>query len=239
MEYQLYIQGMTCQNCLVEIMGKMNSIQGVSNVEVSLETGKTILRSTKQIHIDKLSRILGEKYTISKDKIKFKQFQPNTESKLKALFPLFLIFGYLILAMLFLAHLTDASLKDAMLYFMGLFFITFSFFKFLDYKGFPVSFSRYDPLAKKSLFYAKIYPFLETVLGISFLFSWQLPLTLGLTLVLLSITTYGVVQSILNKSEIDCACLGTALRLPMTEATLIENGIMIMMSCILILDYLL
>ena len=239
MEYHLYIQGMTCQNCLEEIMGKMNSIQGVSNVEVSLETGKTILRSTKQIHIDKLSRILGEKYTISKDKIEFKQYQPNTESKLKALFPLFLIFGYLILAMLFLAHLTDASLKGAMLYFMGLFFITFSFFKFLDYKGFPVSFSRYDPLAKKSLFYAKIYPFLETVLGISFLFSWQLPLILGLTLVLLSITTYGVVQSILNKSEIDCACLGTAIRLPMTEATLIENGIMIMMSCILILDYLL
>ena len=239
MEYHLYIQGMTCQNCLEEIMGKMNSIQGVSYVDVSLETGKTILRSTKQIHIDKLSRILGEKYTISKDKIEFKQYKPNTESKLKALFPLFLIFGYLILAMLFLAHLTDASLKDAMLYFMGLFFITFSFFKFLDYKGFPVSFSRYDPLAKKSFFYAKIYPFLETVLGISFLFSWQLPLILGLTLVLLSITTYGVVQSILNKSEIDCACLGTAIRLPMTEATLIENGIMIMMSCILILDYLL
>ena len=239
MEYHLYIQGMTCQNCLLEIIEKINSIEGVSNVEVSLETGKTILRSTQQIHINKLSRILGEKYTISKDKIEFKQYQPNTESKLKALFPLFLIFGYLILAMLFLAHLTDASLKGAMLYFMGLFFITFSFFKFLDYKGFPVSFSRYDPLAKKSLFYAKIYPFLETVLGISFLFSWQLPLILGLTLVLLSITTYGVVQSILNKSEIDCACLGTALKLPMTEATLIENGIMIMMSCILILDYLL
>ena len=239
MEYQLYIQGMTCQNCLVEVMEKMNSIQGVSNVEVSLETGKTILRSTKKIHIDKLSKILGEKYTILKDKIEFKQYQPNSESKLKALFPLFLIFGYLIFATLFLTHLTDASLKGAMLYFMGLFFITFSFFKFLDYKGFPVLFSRYDPLAKKSLFYAKIYPFLETVLGISFLFSWQLPLMLGLTLILLSITTYGVVQSILNKSEIDCACLGTALRLPMTEATLIENGIMIMMSCILILGYIL
>tara|TARA_Y100000385_G_C12979849_1_gene587904 strand:- start:248 stop:910 length:663 start_codon:yes stop_codon:yes gene_type:complete len=220
-------------------MEKINSIEGVSNVEVSLETGETIFRSTRQIHTNKLNKILGEKYTISKDKIEFKQHQPNTESKLKALFPLFLIFGYLILATLFLSHLTDTSLKGAMLYFMGLFFITFSFFKFLDYKGFPVSFSRYDPLAKKSLFYAKIYPFLETVLGISFLFSWQLPLILGLTLVLLSITTYGVVQSILNKSEIDCACLGTALRLPMTEATLIENGIMIMMSCILILDYLL
>tara|TARA_B100000886_G_scaffold24456_1_gene15665 strand:+ start:2349 stop:3068 length:720 start_codon:yes stop_codon:yes gene_type:complete len=239
MEYHLYIQGMTCQNCLEEIIGKINSIDGVSNVQVSLETGKTILRSTQEITINKLSRILGEKYTISNDKIEFKQHQPKTESKLKALFPLFLIFGYLILATLFLKYLTDVSLKGTMLYFMGLFFITFSFFKFLDYKGFPVSFSRYDPLAKKSLFYAKIYPFLETFLGISFLFSWQLPVVLGLTLIVLSITTYGVVQSILNKTAIDCACLGTALKLPMTEATLIENGIMIMMSCILILGYIL
>ena len=237
MKYHHYIQGMTCQNCLEEIMGKVNSIEGVSNVKVSLETGKIIFRSTQQISINKLNRILGEKYTISKDKVEIKQYQPNTESKFKGLFPLFLIFGYLILATLFLTHLTDVSLKGAMLYFMGLFFITFSFFKFLDYKSFPESFSRYDPLAKKSLFYAKIYPFLETFLGISFLFSWQLPIALGFTLIVLSITTYGVFQSILNKSAIYCACLGTSLKLPMTEATLIENGIMIMMSCILILGY--
>ena len=237
MEHYLHIHGMTCQNCVNDIMGKMNSIEGVSNVKVSLETGKTTLRSTHQISLSKLSTILGVKYTISKNKTEFMEHQPNSKSKLKGLFPLFLIFGYLILATLFLTYLTGASLKGMMLYFMGLFFIAFSFFKFLDYKGFSISFSRYDPLAKKSLLYAKIYPFLETVLGISFLLSWQLPFTLGITLIVLSITTYGVVQSILNKSGIDCACLGTALKLPMTEATLIENGIMIIMSCILILGY--
>jgi len=46
-------------------------------------------------------------------------------------------------------------------------------------------------------------------------------------------------QTILSKSAIQCACLGTALKLPMTEATLIENGIMIVMSCIIILDFIL
>ena len=35
-------------------------------------------------------------------------------------------------------------------------------------------------------------------------------------------TTFGVIKAC-QKSQIECACLGTALKLPMTEATLIEN----------------
>jgi hypothetical protein len=38
------------------------------------------------------------------------------------------------------------------------------------------------------------------------------------------------VQSLLNKRQIQCACLGTALKLPMTQATFIENAIMIAMA---------
>ena len=63
--------------------------------------------------------------------------------------------------------------------------------------------------------------------------------SLRIDFVLLSITTYGVMQTILSKTAIQCACLGTALNLPMTEATLIENGIMIVMSCIMILGFIL
>lgn len=237
MEQHLHILGMTCQNCRKEILEKINFIEEVSDVEVSFETGKTILRSTQQIPLIQLNRVLGNKYTVSEDKGEFIKLELNAESKVKSLFPLFLIFGYLISATLFLSHLTDASLEGAMLYFMGLFFITFSFFKFLDYQGFPTLFSQYDPLAKRSLLYARIYPFLETGLGISYLLSWQLPITLGLTLIVLSLTSYGVLQTIYSKSSIQCACLGTSLKLPMTEATLIENGIMIVMSCILILGY--
>ena len=71
------------------------------------------------------------------------------------------------------------------------------------------------------------------------MFSWQLPLILGITLLILSLTTYGVLKSLINKSEIQCACLGTALNLPMTEATLLENGIMIIMSLMLLMEYIL
>jgi hypothetical protein len=39
----------------------------------------------------------------------------------------------------------------------------------------------------------------------------------------------------LNKKSISCACLGTTLKLPMTEATFIENALMIIMAFILLI----
>lgn len=75
-----------------------------------------------------------------------------------------------------------------------------------------------------------MYPFIETSLGIMFLFRWQIKTALIITLVILSITTIGVINTFLDKKKINCACLGTAIKLPMTEATLIENIIMLVMS---------
>ena len=129
------------------------------------------------------------------------------------------------------------NLERSMQIFMGLFFIVFSFFKFLDYKGFPDSFKRYDPLAKRIPGYARIYPFIETFLGIAYLAELELPRVLLITLVILSFTTFGVFRTLIKKSEIECACLGTRMKLPMTEATLIENGVMLTMSIILLKGY--
>jgi hypothetical protein len=44
-----------------------------------------------------------------------------------------------------------------------------------------------------------------------------------------------VVQQLRQKSAIQCACLGTALNLPMTEATLFENSIMLLMASSMLL----
>tara|TARA_B100000929_G_scaffold33613_1_gene24374 strand:+ start:213 stop:593 length:381 start_codon:yes stop_codon:yes gene_type:complete len=123
-----------------------------------------------------------------------------------------------------------------MMDFMGLFFIVFSFFKFLDYKNFPNSFSMYDPLAKNIPIYGWIYPFIETILGIMFLSRINIILSLVLTIGILGITTIGVIKVLYNKENIQCACLGTAIKLPMTIATLIENGIMIVMAIITIIQ---
>ena len=123
-----------------------------------------------------------------------------------------------------------------MLDFMGLFYIVFGFFKMLDLKGFPESFKMYDPLAKRLPIYGWMYPFIETVVGIMFLMRFEVHLALITTLVVLGITTVGVTKTLMEKKSIRCACLGTTLKLPMTEATLIENTMMISMAAMLLLN---
>jgi hypothetical protein len=56
------------------------------------------------------------------------------------------------------------------------------------------------------------------------------------TLFILGCTTIGVTKTLLSKKSIRCACLGTALKLPMTEATFIENVIMILMAICMLLN---
>jgi hypothetical protein len=94
----------------------------------------------------------------------------------------------------------------------------------------------YDPLAKAIPVYAWIYPFIEITLGLMFLTRFHTEVALIATIVVLGITTIGVTKSLLDKKSIRCACLGTALKLPMTEATFIENLIMIVMAAWMLLS---
>ena len=157
-----------------------------------------------------------------------------SKSKLQQLQPLLLILGYITVATVLL-NFKRPNWDGAMMDFMGLFYIVFSFFKILDLKGFPDSFRMYDPLAKAVPAYGWVYPFIETALGLLFLMRLYIPIALVVTLIILGITTIGVTKTLLDKKSIQCACLGTALKLPMTEATFIENAIMIVMAILLIL----
>jgi hypothetical protein len=157
-------------------------------------------------------------------------------SKLEQLKPLFLIFGFLLLISSAL-NFRGFTALDFMLDFMGLFFFVFSLFKFLDLSGFSMSFAMYDPLAKRVPLYGRVYPFLELTLGFLLLAKIQLPIALLVTVILLSITTIGVCIVLLQKKQITCACLGTVLKLPMTQATFIENSVMIFMATFILLTH--
>lgn len=237
MNKSFIITGMTCMGCQNFVKQKIESLEDVINAEVSLERGIATINSKKTISENKLSNILGSKYSV-KTENNFKNFQ-NNNSKLKQLKPLILIFTYIIIFTFSYSYYFELTPKRGMQIFMGLFFIVFSFFKFLDYKGFPDSFKRYDPIAKIVPFYAEFYPFLETGLGISYLLEFKILISTILTILIISMTTFGVTKTLFQKSQIECACLGTALKLPMTEATLIENAIMLVMSSLLLLDYIL
>lgn len=230
MRQHVQIEGMTCQNCRQKVENRLTSFEGISNVSVSLEKAEAHFEVQHSVSISILSDYLGEKYTV-------KNLDASTrvlsDSKLKQLRPLFLIFFYVIAGSIFLSY--GKELSSYMTNFMGLFYIVFSFFKFLDYSTFPESFQRYDPIAKRFTFYAWVYPFIETSLGLCFLLQWQMEIALWLTLLILGSTTLGVLKQLLQKNELQCACLGTALNLPMTEATLIENIIMLSMAIGMIL----
>jgi len=243
MKHIYKIKGMTCGSCKASVENSLRDIDDVSDVEVNLENQEATITMDKHIDIVELQKSLASKYTITQKEVKnvFTSTQSSSfeieeeKSKLQQLKPLLLIIFYIASASVLLNY-KNWSWSEFMLDFMGLFYIVFSFFKMLDLKGFPESFRMYDPLAKRVPFYGKVYPFIETALGLMFLLRFEINIALIITLIVLGITTIGVTKTLLDKKSIRCACLGTALKLPMTEATFIENAIMIVMATLMLIN---
>ena len=232
----LQISGMTCEGCRLSVEDKLSTLNGVDNVHVDLTRGQAVIYSKNQINLSLIKETLPPKYSlINVEDVNLDTYGDITikASKIHQLKPLFIILGYIFIASILLNYKNWNS-SNAMLDFMGLFYIIFSFFKILDVKGFSMSFRMYDPLAKQAPIYGYIYPFIEVILGLMFLIRYEVNIALILTLIVLGITTIGVTQTLLNKRSIKCACLGTTLNLPMTEATFIENALMIIMAFSLI-----
>jgi cation transport ATPase len=244
MRHSYKITGMTCNNCKASVAKYLSKIDNIAIVTVNLEKGEAELTMDKHVSVQTLQNALPEKYTLTEKQEKnvfasssVSSFPIEENSKLQQLKPLLLIIFYIGVSSVFL-HYKNWSWNEFMLDFMGLFFIVFSFFKMLDLKGFPQSFKMYDPLAKRILIYGWVYPFIETALGLMFLMRFEVNIALIITLVVLGITTIGVTKTLLDKKSIKCACLGTTLKLPMTEATFIENAIMIVMAILMLTNLL-
>ena len=226
------ISGMTCNGCRSTVENKLSSLDGVDNAQVNLTNGEAIVYSKNPISFSLISNSLPSKYRVIRN-IPDQDNEIIKSNKIKQLKPLFIILGYISVTSILL-NFRNWNSTNAMLDFMGLFYIIFSFFKILDIKGFSKSFKMYDPLAKKITIYGYIYPFIEILLGLMFLTRIEVNIALLITIIILGITSVGVTKTLLNKRTINCACLGTTLKLPMTEATFIENAIMIIMAIVLL-----
>ena len=232
MKHLYKITGMTCNNCVAAVTDALLKVEAIQNVEVDLKMGEAAISMSSHIPLQTLKLAIPDKYAIVEKGNHSSEIMMSAieeKSKLQQLKPLLLIFLYLFSAS-FLLNYTDWNTGEAMLDFMGLFYIVFSFFKLLDLKDFPESFKMYDPLAKVIPAYGWAYPFIELALGLMFLMRFQVTAALIATILILGITTVGVSKTLLDKKSIRCACLGTALKLPMTEATFIENFIMLVMA---------
>ena len=118
--------------------------------------------------------------------------------------------------------------------FMGFFLVVFSMFKFFDMEGFADGFQMYDLLAKRFRPYAHIYPFIELALGLGYLSHWRPMLIYSATVVVLVFGAIGVVRALFKGLDIECACMGTVLHVPLSTVALIEDlGMATMASAML------
>ncbi|MBA4192606.1 MAG: hypothetical protein C0467_31950 [Planctomycetaceae bacterium] len=150
-------------------------------------------------------------------------------------YPLVLILLYL-LGAVGLAEVATGGFDGmrAMRHFMGGFFLAFSFFKLLDVPAFAQSYGSYDIIARWWLGYGYVYPFIELSLGAAYLANFQPVVTNVITLVVMGVGTVGVVQTLLARRKIRCACLGTVFNLPMSYVTLLEDVLMAGMAVMML-----
>lgn len=150
-------------------------------------------------------------------------------------YPLVLILLYL-LGAVGLAEVAAGGFDGmrAMTHFMAGFFLVFSFFKLLDVPAFAASYSSYDIVARRWHGYGYVYPFIELGLGAAYLADFRPVLTNIATLVVMGVSTVGVVQTLMARRKIRCACLGTVFNLPMSYVTLVEDLLMIGMAGVML-----
>jgi len=117
-----------------------------------------------------------------------------------------------------------------MLPFMGIVFLLLAGLKLIDIKGFSMMFSQYDLIAKRSMVYAKVYPFIELLLGIAFLLKFQIKIAAVITVLVMGIGAIGVGKNLFSKNKIRCACLGAKIKVPLTGFTLVEDIVMVVMG---------
>ncbi|MBS1946276.1 MAG: heavy metal translocating P-type ATPase [Bacteroidetes bacterium] len=239
MVHNYVITGMTCSSCQAKVQHALSGVEGVKNVSINLEQGLATIEMDKHIPVLVLREALKEypKYQLTELQNQHQEPVPEEEKRswMGTYKPILVIFGY-ILAVTLSIEAGSHSFRWAqwMSHFMAGFFLVFSFFKLLNLKGFAESYSMYDIIAKKWTGWGYVYAFAELLLGFAYLSGLAPLLTNSVTFAVMSVSIIGVLQSVLDKRKIKCACLGDVFNLPMSTVTIIEDGLMIAMSAIMI-----
>ncbi len=236
MTHTYQVTGMTCSNCEANVRNSLLVLPDITAVNASKDSGTATVTMTKHVALAEMQKALGgenAKYKISAPN--HNEIAEQTKSWFETYKPILLIFAY-ITVISFLAQLGNDHFMGMMWmnHFMAGFFLVFSFFKLLNLSGFAESYVMYDVLARRIPAWSYIYAFTELALGIAFLIDFNPLLTATITLLVMSVSIIGVLQSVLNKRKIQCACLGAVFNLPMSTVTIIEDGLMIGMSAVMI-----
>lgn len=233
MTHTYKVTGMTCESCEAKVKSSLLMLPNVTEVEVSKEKQSATITMDKHIALSIFQNALDKKYSITATE--HNETAEQAKNWFSTYKPILIIFAYITtISIIAGTQHTTFHWMLAMNIFMAGFFLTFSFFKMLDLKGFAESYSMYDIIAKKVKAWGFVYAFIELGLGIAYATNFQPLATYIVTLVVMTISIIGVLQSVLNKRKIECACLGAVFNLPMSTVTIIEDALMIAMSGIML-----
>ena len=237
MTHTYQLTGMTCGGCENKVKSNLLVLPDVTSVEVSKDTNSATISMDKHIGLDTLQQALGgtdSKYQISA--AHHSETLEEAKSWAETYKPILLIFGYVTAISLVVSWQSSGiNFMVFMRVFMAGFFLTFSFFKMLNLKAFAESYAMYDIVAKKFGAWGYIYAFIELGLGLSFALNLSPVIVNWVTLIVMTVSILGVLESVLNKKKIQCACLGAVFNLPMSTVTIVEDAIMIAMSAAMLI----
>ncbi|MBP7388759.1 MAG: cation transporter [Chitinophagales bacterium] len=236
MTHTYQVTGMTCGSCEAKVKSALFTLPDVTSVEVSKDNNSATISMSKHISISDLQNAIGAEGKYKITATQYSEVAEQAKSWLATYKPILLIFAY-ITSVTLLVQLTNHHFifMQWMQHFMAGFFLTFSFFKMLDLKSFAESYIMYDVVAKRIPAWGYLYAFIELSLGIAYAVNFNPLVTNMVTVVVMSISIIGVLQSVLNKQKIQCACLGAVFNLPMSTVTIIEDALMIAMSAAMLL----
>ena len=234
------VEGMTCQGCADNIQNGLNNQSFINKANVSLQESKLTIDSDSTLDINSLNSIVS---TLGNYKIR-----PNTTNILSEIVnyftskkPIVIALSIVILSSLAM-QISDETfnLNKWFMSYMGIFFIIFSFLKLLNISGFSMTFKKYDLISKIIPPYATSYPFIELSLGIIFLTQTQSILIYAnaFTLIFMVSQTIGIIRSLSKSEQIQCACMGSAVDVPLSSLTVVENITMIAMATYMIIQFL-
>ncbi|GAA4749128.1 heavy metal translocating P-type ATPase [Flavisolibacter ginsenosidimutans] len=241
MTHTYNISGMTCNGCVAKAKSELLKLGDITEADVQLTSPQATITMQKHIPVQELQNALRKagNYTITEADggMHHTEAIEDKTSWFATYKPILLICAYITGATLLIEAVRGRfDVHTWMANFMAGFFLVFSFFKLLDLKGFAENYSTYDIIAKRWQGWGYVYAFVELALGIAYLSRFDLLVTNAITFFVMSVSIIGVMQSVMSKRKIRCACLGAVFNLPMSTVAIIEDGLMIAMSLLTVLS---
>lgn len=230
---------MTCNSCVAKVKSALLKLGHVQQAEVQREDPQATITMQQHISTATLQAAVAQAgpYTLTEADATMHHGAAAAaeDTGATSYLPIFLIFAYVAGAAALAQWGGTFSIMLWMQHFMAGFFLVFSFFKLMNLKGFAEGYRSYDVVARAIPAYGFAYPFIELALGLAYLTGFAPLYTNIITLVVMSVSSIGVIQSLLKKTPFQCACLGTVIKLPLSKVTLVEDLLMVAMSLYMLL----